>query len=315
MQVQFLGTGAGMPSKMRNTSATLVNLSAEGRGYWLFDCGEATQHQILYTSLKPRKIEKIFITHLHGDHLFGLPGLLSSRSFLGGDEPLALYGPPNLQEWLETTFKMTKTHLTYPIHFHEITEEGLIFEDEGFKVFVQQLEHVVPSYGYRIEQKALPGKLLIDQAIAAGVPRGPLLQKLKEGQDVMLENGDIVRSEDVTGDLQEGFTVAILGDTKYCEASIRLAECADIVVHEATFDNTTGNLAKEYGHATIGDAAQVAKQAQAKTLIANHISARFLPSDIEDFKAQGQETFQNLYIAEDFSCFEWRNGRLIEIDE
>lgn len=312
MQLHFLGTGAGMPSKTRNTSASLVNLSAEGRGYWLFDCGEATQHQILHTSLKPRKIEKIFITHLHGDHLFGLPGLLSSRSFLGGDEPLAIYGPPGLEEWLLNTFKMTNTHLNYPLDFYEIKMEGLLLEDEDFKVYVNQLEHVVPSFGFRIEQKPLPGKLLIDKAIAASVPKGPLLQQLKEGQDVTLADGRVVRSREVTGELQEGFIMTILGDTKYCDASIELAKNADIVVHEATFDQTTGDLAGEYGHATIKEAAMVAKKANAKACIVNHISARFLPSHMDDFKQQGQAIFEPLYIAEDFSIYEWRNGEVIE---
>lgn len=315
MQLQFLGTGAGMPSKARNTSATLLNLSAEGFGYWLFDCGEATQHQILHTSLKPRKIEKIFITHLHGDHIFGLPGLISSRSFLGGDEPLQIYGPPGLKEWIIGTLKMTKSHLNYQLDVIEIEREGLIFEDNHFQVTVKKLEHVIPSYGYRIEQKPLPGKLLIDKVIAAGVPRGPLLQQLKDGIDVLLEDGRIVKSEEVTGKLQAGFTVTILGDTKYCAASIELAENAHIVVHEATFDRTTGELAKEYGHATIEDAAIVAKKANAKVLIANHISARFLPSDLECFKREGQVIFENIHVAEDFSCFEWKNNQLIEINE
>lgn len=315
MQLQFLGTGAGMPSKSRNTSATLVNLSAEGRGYWLFDCGEATQHQILHTSLKPRKIEKIFITHLHGDHIFGLPGLLSSRSFLGGDEPLTIYSPPGLQDWLLKTFDMTNTRLNYPLHFQEITEEGLLVEDVAFKVYVKQLAHVIPSFGYRIEQKPLPGKLLIDKALAAGVPKGPLLQQLKEGQDVTLADGRIVQSEEVTGDLQQGFTLALLGDTKYCEASIELAQSANIVVHEATFDEATGELASEYGHATIREAATVAKRAHADVCIVNHISARFLPSDLPAFLNEGQDVFEKLYVAEDFSCYEWQHGKLLDLTE
>lgn len=315
MQVQFLGTGAAMPSKLRNTSATLVNLSAEGRGYWLFDCGEATQHQILHTSLKPRKIEKIFITHLHGDHIFGLPGLLSSRSFLGGDEPLTIYGPPGLKEWLLQTFNLTNTHLNYTVHFHEISNEGLLFEDGQFKVFVQKLEHVIPSYGYRIEQKPLLGKLHIDKAISAGVPRGPLLQTLKEGNDVTLQDGRVVKSAEVTGEPQKGFSVAILGDTKYCSAAITLAKHVDILIHEATFDKTMKDLAHEYGHATIEEAAKVAHKANAQNLIANHISARFLPSDIEEFKAQGQAVFKSIYIAEDFSCFEWHNEQLVQVKD
>lgn len=312
MELQFLGTGAGMPSKTRNTSALLMNLTAEGKGYWLFDCGEATQHQILHTSLKPRKIEKIFITHLHGDHLFGLPGLISSRSFLGGNESLHIYGPPGLEAWLFSTLKMTNTHLNYPLQIHEITEEGIVIDEADFIVSVKNLQHVIPCFGYRIEQKPLPGKLLIDKAIEVGVPKGPLLKELKEGNDVTLADGRVILSEDVTGAPQPGFIVSILGDTKYCEASVELSKNADIIVHEATFDNETGTLAKEYGHSTIGDAATVAKHANAGALIANHISARFLQSDLVHLKKQGQAIFQKLHIAEDFACYVWKNGELIE---
>ena len=312
MELQFLGTGAGMPSKTRNTSALLVNLTAEGRGYWLFDCGEATQHQILHTSLKPRKIEKIFITHLHGDHIFGLPGLISSRSFLGGHAPLQIYGPPGLKDWLWSTLKLTNTHLNYDLRIHEITGEGIVIDEQDFKVSVKHLEHVIHAFGYRIEQKPLPGKLLIEKAVEIGVPKGPLLKQLKDGEDVTLVDGRVVLSSDVTGQPQEGFCVAILGDTKYCQASIELAKNADIIVHEATFDNETGALAKEYGHSTIGDAATVAREANAKFLIANHISARFLSNDLVQIKKQGQAIFENLQIAEDFACYEWKNKALIE---
>ncbi len=143
MELQFLGTGAGMPSKMRNTSAVILNLSAEGEGYWLFDCGEATQHQILHTSLKPRKIGKIFITHLHGDHIFGLPGLIGSRSFLGGEERLDIYGPFGLDEWLKTTLRVTNTHLNYELVVHEIGE-GVVFEDANYRVTAKSLQHIIP---------------------------------------------------------------------------------------------------------------------------------------------------------------------------
>ncbi|NYF24653.1 ribonuclease Z [Sporosarcina sp. JAI121] len=310
MELQFLGTGAGMPSKMRNTSSVVLNLSAEGEGYWLFDCGEATQHQILHTSLKPRKISKIFITHLHGDHIFGLPGLIGSRSFLGGEEQLEVYGPTGLNEWLKTTLRITNTHLNYELLVHEIGE-GVVFEDDDYLVTAKSLQHIIPCLGYRIEQKPLPGKLLIDKAKEAGVPNGPLLKQLKDGEDIELEDGRIVLSSAVTGEPQEGFTVAILGDTSYCGSAVELAQDVDILVHEATFDMETGNLAKEYGHSTIGDAARVAKQARATTLIANHISARFMPSDVAQLQKQGEAIFPSLHIAEDFSRFEWKNGEVI----
>lgn len=310
MELQFLGTGAGMPSKLRNTSAVVLNLAAEGEGYWLFDCGEATQHQILHTSLKPRKIGKVFITHLHGDHIFGLPGLIGSRSFLGGDEQLDIYGPVGLREWLETTLRITQTHLNYELRVHEIGE-GVVFEDDHFLVTAKSLQHVIPCFGYRIEQKSLPGKLLIDKAKEAGVPNGPLLKQLKDGEDVTLDDGRVVQSQDVTGEPQQGFTVAILGDTSYCVAAVELAQHADIIVHEATFDMDTGNLAKEYGHSTIGDAARTAKEAGVTTLIANHISARFMPSDVAKLKEQGEAIFPVLHIAEDFARFEWKDGKVI----
>ncbi|WP_432358710.1 ribonuclease Z [Sporosarcina sp. UB5] len=310
MELIFLGTGAGMPSKQRNTSSLIVNLSAEQCGYWMFDCGEATQHQLLRTSIKPRKINKIFITHLHGDHIFGLPGFLGSRSFLGGEEELIIYGPVGIKEWIMTSLRITKTHLTYPLKIEEI-EKGILFEDNQFKVTALELEHVIECFGFRIEQKPLPGKLLVEKAVEFGVPKGPLLKKLKDGADVELADGRIVFSKDVTGDEQKGFTIAVLGDTNYCSSAVQLADEADILIHEATFDNETGDLAKEYGHSTIGDAARVAKEANVKALIANHISARFMPTHIAKLQEQGSAVFPNTYIAEDFSHFEWKSEQLI----
>jgi len=314
MELEFLGTGAGMPSKGRNTSSLALKLYEERGTIWLFDCGEATQHQILRTAIKPRKIEKIFITHLHGDHIFGLPGLLSSRSFLGGEEPtpLTLYGPSGLKEWVHFTLDLTKTHLNYPIRFVEI-EEGIIFEDEQFIVKAKKLEHVIPCYGFRIEQKPLPGELYIEKALKLGVPKGPLLGKLKNGEDVVLDNGTIVYSKEVTGPPKKGFVVTVLGDTTYCQQSIELSKDADVVIHEATFDHSTANLAKDYGHSTNVEAANVAKAAGAKHLILNHISARFLPHDIEKLLKEAKQVFPNVFVAHDFSQFQWKNGKINEL--
>ncbi|WP_042475377.1 ribonuclease Z [Bacillus ndiopicus] len=312
MELHFLGTGAGMPSKERNTSAIALKLLEERGTIWLFDCGEATQHQILHTTIKPRKIEKIFITHLHGDHIFGLPGLLSSRSFLGGEGTLTIYGPAGLQTWVEMTLTLTGTHLTYPIEYVEVTE-GIVFEDEQFTVYTMPLAHVIPCFGYRIEQKALAGELLIEKALALGVPKGPLLGRLKQGESVLLENGETVYSEDVTAPAKEGFIVTILGDTKFCENAIHLAQGADIVVHEATFDAETENLAASYGHATNVEAATVAKEASAKNLILNHISARFLPNDITQLLKQARDVFPATYMADDYARFELKNKQFQQL--
>lgn len=306
MQLLFLGTGAGMPSKQRNTSALALKLLEERGTVWLFDCGEATQHQILHTSLKPRKIEKIFITHLHGDHVFGLPGLLGSRSFQGGDDPLEIYGPAGIKEFVETFLRISRTHLTYEIKFHEQLD-GVIFEDGEMQVEAALLDHVIPSYGFRITQKPLPPKLNIESATSLGVPKGPLLAKLKGGEDVVLEDGRKVQSADVTEAAQPGFIVTILGDTRYCDAAVDLSRGADVLVHEATFDAETQKLAKDYGHSTILDAAKTASRAGAKRLIANHISARFLPEDEKILIGQVKDVHPQTWIARDFAEYEWQH--------
>ena len=305
MQLLFLGTGAGMPSKLRNTSALALKLLEERGAVWLFDCGEATQHQILHTTLKPRKIEKIFITHLHGDHIFGLPGLLGSRSFQGGDEVVEIYGPPGIREFVESVLRISRTHLNYPIRFIE-KMEGLLFEDELMTVTAMELDHVIPSCGFRIEQKPLAPKLLIERAKELGVPKGPLLAKLKSGQDIQLENGNLVKSADVTEPGQQGFIVTILGDTRFCRNAVELGRGADVLVHEGTFDADTEKLAGEYGHSTILEAAETAQKANAKTLIVNHLSARFLPEDEKKMVKDMKKVHEDSYIAHDLEEFEWR---------
>jgi ribonuclease Z len=309
LHIQFLGTGAGMPSKTRNVSSLALKLLEEIGTIWLFDCGEATQHQILHTTVKPRKIDKIFITHLHGDHIYGLPGLLGSRSFLGGDQPLTIYGPKGIKEWIELTLQTSQTHLNYAIEFVEVGE-GIVLEDENFIVTAMPLEHVVPCFGYRIEQKPLLGTLQVEKAIALGVPKGPLLGQLKSGHDVTLEDGTIIRSKDVTDEPKKGFTVAILGDTRYCENAIKLSEDADIIVHESTFDHSTTNLAESYGHSTNIDAANVALNAGAKNLLLNHLSARFFPQDIEMMLKEAKKIMPNTFMVTDFDEFKWIHEKL-----
>ena len=312
MQLQFLGTGAGMPSKERNTSSLALKLLEERGTIWLFDCGEATQHQILHTTIRPRKVEKIFITHLHGDHIYGLPGFLGSRSFLGGDDPVTIYGPKGIEEWIKMTLDISKTHLNYPLHFIEVSE-GIIFEDDQFIVSAKELEHVIPCFGYRIEQKPLPGQLLIKKVQELGVPKGPLFGKLKNGEDVQLSDGRVIFSKEVTSPPKKGFIITILGDTKYCHSAEILSQDADILVHEATFDHHTANLAASYGHSTNVEAAKIAANGNVGSLVLNHISARFLPGDLQQLKNEAKEYFPKVLIANDFSHYEWKNGELIEL--
>ena len=140
MEIEFLGTGAGSPAKARNVSSLALRLLDERNAVWLFDCGEGTQHQILSTTLKPRKIEKIFITHLHGDHLFGLPGLLSSRSFQGGNEPLTIYGPKGIRDYAQTSLRLSESASTYSLILVELSVDGVFFVDATITVVCYRLD-------------------------------------------------------------------------------------------------------------------------------------------------------------------------------
>ena len=311
MQLQFLGTGAGMPSKERNVTSIALKLLDEIGSIWLFDCGEATQHQILQTSIKPRRIDKIFITHMHGDHIYGLPGFLGSRSFLGGESPLTIFGPAEIKDFVEAAIRYSKTHLTYPINFVEV-QEGIVFEDDHFIVRAKKLQHVIECFGYRVEQKDLPGQLLIEKVQQYGVPRGPLYRELKSGRDITLKDGTIVKAAEVVSEAKKGFTITILGDTKYCNASIELSKEADIVVHEATFDSSTAELAASYGHSTNTEAAEIAKLANAKNLILTHLSARFVKADIERLVNESRNVFPATFAAEDLAVFDLKSRLLLQ---
>ncbi|HEY2420044.1 MAG TPA: ribonuclease Z [Neobacillus sp.] len=299
MELFFLGTGAGIPAKLRNVTSIALKLLEERGAIWLFDAGEATQHQILHTSIKPRRIEKIFITHLHGDHIYGLPGLLSSRSFQGGESKVTVYGPIGIKEYINVSLSVSQTYLKYPLEIVEI-EEGVIFEDEQFTVETRLLEHGIRSFGYRIIEKDRPGTLLADKLIEAGIQPGPIYKKIKNGETVTLADGRIIEPADFLGPIQKGRIVTILGDTRYCEKAIFLAEDADFLVHEATFSKGEEKLAHDYFHSTTHQAAEVAKLANCKQLCLTHISSRYDRNSWRDLVEEAKEIFPNTEIAEDF---------------
>ncbi|MBO9129754.1 ribonuclease Z [Bacillus sp. 165] len=302
MEFVFLGTGAGVPSKGRNVSSLVLQLLEERGVSWMFDCGEATQHQILYTSIKPRRLEKIFITHLHGDHIFGLPGLLGSRSFQGGVTSLTVYGPKGIRDFIEVSLSVSKTHIKYELVIEEI-EEGIVFEDDMFRVEAARLVHGVESFGYRIVEKDIAGPLLVEKLHKVGVKPGPIFKQLKAGETVTLEDGRIIHGKEFIGSPQKGRILAVLGDTRYCKAAVSLAEQADVLVHEATFAAEDEVQAYDYYHSTTHQAAKVAKQAEAKQLILTHISSRYQGADSEALLKEAREIFPNTYIAEDLKRF------------
>lgn len=298
LEITFLGTGAGMPAKNRNVSSIALK-HLENGSIWLFDCGEATQHQILHTSIKPRKISKIFITHLHGDHIFGLPGLLGSRSFLGGTEPLTIYGPKGIRDFIEVSLSVSQTHLNYNIEIVEF-EGHCVFDLGHITVESRLLEHAIPSYGYRIVEKDKPGMLLVDKLKDIGVPPGPQYQLLKNGETIELEDGRRINGKEFLGPDKKGRVLAILGDSRPCENAVELAKEADLLIHEATLDKSLEKTAHEFFHSTTHQAALIAKKAQVKKLIITHISSRYERQEWVRLEQEAKEIFSNTIIAEDF---------------
>jgi len=304
VELIFLGTGAGMPSKKRNVTAIALSMLQELNTVWLFDCGEATQHQILHTTIRPRKISKIFITHMHGDHIFGLPGMLGSRSFQGGESKLDIYGPQGIKLFLETSLVTSKTHLSYPIEIHEFEEEGILFEEQGYKVSVKKLEHGVPSYGYRVEEADRPGELLVAKLKTDGIQPGPIYQEIKRNETVMLEDGRTICRDDYLGSSKPGRVISILGDTRSTHQHADFIRNSDTLVHEATFDADKPDLAHDYFHSTTVEAANLAKDGQVDKLILTHISSRYQDEDETQLLKEAQAIFPNTALAHDFSVFE-----------
>ncbi|CZQ86943.1 ribonuclease z/bn [Trichococcus palustris] len=304
MKIQFLGTGAGVPSTSRNLSSIALKLLDERNAIWLFDCGEGTQQRVLKTAIRPRKIEKIFITHLHGDHIFGLPGLLSSRAFQGGNTPLNIYGPKGVKEFVLTSLRISQSHLRYPIFFHEIEEEGVIFEDEQFRVSCMKLNHGIVSYGYRVEEADYPGELQAERLKEQNVPAGPLYGKLKNGETVTLPDGRIINGQDFIGRPTKGRIVTILGDTRRTKNTVVLAKDANVLIHESTFGKEDQAIAADYFHSTCIDAANVAKEAGVKQLYLTHISARYLSGNATQLQKDARRIFENSKLVNDYDEFD-----------
>ncbi|MCS2170585.1 ribonuclease Z [Scandinavium sp. TWS1a] len=303
MELIFLGTSAGVPTRHRNMTSILLNLQQPTLSQmWLFDCGEGTQHQFLKTSHHPGKLDKIFITHLHGDHLFGLPGLLCSRSMQGNPSPLTIFGPKGIKEFVEMALRLSGSWTDYPLTVEEISA-GEVFDDGLFKVTAYPLNHPVECFGYRIEQHDKPGPLDAQRLLADGIKAGPLFQQLKKGQTVEMPDGRRVNGQDYLGPSTPGVKLAIFGDTAPCPAALAMAKEVDVMVHETTLEHEMAEKANSRGHSSSIQTAELARDANVSKLIITHVSSRYDWEGCQRLLAECRSVFEPCELAEDFSVF------------
>ena len=295
IRVIFLGTSGSVPTLKRSLPAMVVQCPRE---QWMFDCGENVQRQMMQAKTSFHKKMKILITHLHGDHVLGLPGLLQTMALMDRKEPVQVYGPIGVKEFLLCTKKTLNFGLTFPVEISEISKEGYVCETEEYSLTATKSNHAVESYAFAFIEKPRPGKFYPEKALALGVAKGELWSQLQKGEEVKLKDGNTVKPNDVMGPMRAGRKIIYTGDTKPFDSFAKFAENADLVVHDCTFDDSLAEKASVDGHSTPTQAAQQAKAACAKRLVLSHISARY--TDASLLLEQAKRIFSNTTLAEDF---------------
>ena len=291
MQIIFLGTSSMVPTKERNHSSILLSCGSENI---LVDCGEGTQRQLKIAGIKLTKITRILISHWHGDHVLGLPGLIQSMSSSGYGKTLHIYGPKGTKKLIGKMFEVFGFDKKFEIMINEV-KSGKFFEDDEFILETEQLEHNIETLGYRLQEKN-KRKINLAYVKKLGIPEGPLLGKLQDGKSIMWKENKI--DADKATSLAKGKSVAIITDTVPCKGAYKLAKDADLLISEATYASDLEEKGAEYGHMTARQAAEIANRSNAKQLILTHFSARYKnTSDLED---EARTYFDNVITAEDF---------------
>lgn len=314
MQITFLGTSSGVPTRSRNVSSVALRLPQRAE-LWLFDCGEGTQHQLLRSDLKSSQLSRIFITHMHGDHIFGLMGLLASCGLAGNVERIDIYGPSGLNEYLQAALRYSHTHFSYPVKVHAV-RPGVIYEDDEFTVSCGLLHHRITAFGYRIAEKDRTGRFDVEKAKALQIPAGRLYGQLKRGETVTLDDGRVINGSELCGPIEIGRKISYCTDTVYCDGAVQLAQDADVLIHEATFAHQDADMAFQRLHSTTTMAAQTALAAGAHKLIMTHFSPRYAPGntiELKDLLHEARAIFPRTDMAHDFMVYDVPRRREVEL--
>ncbi|MEE9164549.1 MAG: ribonuclease Z [Thermoplasmata archaeon] len=293
MEITFLGTSGSMPSPQRNVAAIAVKREGE---IILMDCGEGTQRQFMLSKLSFMQVSRILISHFHGDHFLGLPGLVMTMSLNDRSEPLEIYGPTGTVRTVQSLLAINLFKPTFETRVRDL-KSGEEVDCGEYWLKVTDSPHQVPCLTFAIEEKPRPGRFNLEKAQALGVPEGPLYRKLQQGHAVEWE-GKRIAPEDVVGPPRRGRKVVYTGDTRPNEGLIPFARDCDVLIHDATTESTLEEQANEYGHSSARQAAGIAKRAGAAILFLTHISPRY--GDAEAVEADAKAVFPDSHLAEDF---------------
>lgn len=306
MEILFLGTSSGMPTKSRNVSALVLRL-AGSRAWYLVDCGEGTQHRILHTGLSLADLEGIFITHVHGDHCYGLPGLIATAGMQNRTRPLFIAGPSAVKSFLQAVIDTTALHLPYPLEYRDVERTGTLAEFADVQVQASALSHRVPSYAYSFSEKNIQAKLDASRLQRDGIAPGPAWKQLQQGKDVVLTNGRRLQAADYRLPARKPRQIIIAGDN---DTPALLAEAvvdADVLVHEATYTEAVSDkMGPSPMHSSAKKVAQFAQQASLPNLILTHFSPRYHGSGdaLAALEAEARQYYSgNLFLARDWDHY------------
>lgn len=296
--VTILGNNSAVPAFNRHPTSQVV--THDGNNY-LVDCGEGTQIQMINYKIRRSKISHVFISHLHGDHYFGLIGLLNSFSLLSHQQELHVFGPSPLKEIIDIQLKVADTKLCYALHVHHINKASTLIDSDKLTVKCFPTNHRIECYGFSFKEKKQPRKLILDKAKEYSIP-AIFYERLKDAEDYIQKDGTVIKNEQVTEPAEPGKKYVFCADTKYDEALIPHIKGADMIYHETTYLDNLRERAESRFHATTKQAAELAKKAGVKKLLIGHFSSKY--DTLEEFEAEAREIFPATELALEGVCFE-----------
>jgi len=301
MKLHILGCYAATPRILTNPTAQVLDINNH---LFLIDCGEGTQVQLRKHKIKFFRIKHIFISHLHGDHVYGLVGLISTFKMLKREAPLHVYGPKGIKEFITTQLKLSNAWTDYPLHFHELesTTSEVIYEDEKVTVRTIPLQHRIYCNGFLFEEAPKDRKLNLNKVLNYNIDKA-YYNSIKKGKDITLSTGELIPNKELTLEAEPSKSYAFCSDTKYDEAKLPLIENTTVLYHESTFLERHAHLCEATGHSSARQAATMAQKANVKQLILGHYSTRY--ENINLFLEEATIVFQNTLLSKDGKVFEF----------